>query len=47
MMPFHKAPLTFILGGPVLFLVICGLLSILGAIAYGLWWLVTHLAWVP
>lgn len=45
MMPFHRAPLTFVFGLPVLILVGCGLLSIVGAIGYGLWWLVSHLAW--
>lgn len=46
MMPFHRAPLSFILGWPILILVVCGLAAIGTAIAWGLWWLVQHIAWV-
>jgi hypothetical protein len=45
-MDFHRLPPSEILGWPVLILVLCGLLSIVGGIGYGLWWLISHLAWV-
>ncbi len=45
-MDFSRAPLTFILGWPVLILVICGVVSIFGAIGYGLAWIIDHIAWV-
>lgn len=47
MMPFHRAPLSFILGWPILILVICGVAAIVGGIGAGLLWLASHIGWVP
>jgi hypothetical protein len=43
---FRHLPLQAIFGWPVLTLLFCGLLSIVGSVAALLWWLISHLAWV-
>lgn len=32
--------------GPLFFLAGAGVLALLGVIGYGVWWLLSHLAWV-
>jgi len=46
-MDFSRAPIWLILGWPILLLVAAGALSIFAAFGYGLWWAISHLAWVP
>lgn len=47
MMPFHKAPLSFIVGWPLLILAVIGLFSIAGLAFSLLWWLIGHVEFVP
>jgi hypothetical protein len=46
MIDFSKLPITFAIPWPVLVLMGIGVLSILGALGFGVWWLISHLAWV-
>lgn len=43
---FSNAPFSFIFGIPGLILILIGLLTIVGGLGFGLWWIIHHLQWV-
>lgn len=47
MIDFRHLPLHFVIPWPVLILMGIGALTILGSAGFGVWWLVSHLQWVP
>lgn len=47
MIDFRQLPIGFMISWPVMMLLGIGCLTILGALGFGAWWIISHLQWVP